>query len=415
MILNRKWICAGKLKLATVLLSAGCAALSTGCASLLQSPVTAEKPATETSWTESARDNTTKVVNFVSGREQEDPTRGKEYYQRGDTLFRQASTQPEDQRVESFRAAADLFERAGEASPGTALQQDSLYMQGESLFFADRLTEAAEVYQTLQKEFPRSRHNDRVASRLFAISRYWIDVAKSNEGSWIPINLTDPKYPRIDTDGHAIRVLDQIRYDDPTGKLADDATMAAAAEYIRQKDFESADEFLSDLRESYSDSDHLFLAHLLGIQCKLEIYAGPKYSGLILEEAEELVKKTRQRFPDKMQEAKYRDMVARAAAQIQFLRAERLAYRAEYREKRKEYGAARYYYNELLKAHGDTPQAELARNRLTEIAELPAVPTQHLSWLTTVFPDSSRSDPLVTKDGNSEPSDAPTDSPTMMR
>ncbi len=92
----------------------------------------------------------------------------------------------------------------------------------------------------------------------------------------------------------------------PPADLADDATMAAAAEYIRQKKFEDADEFLTDLRETFSDSEHLFLAHLLGIRCKLEIYAGPRYSGLILEEAETLVKQTRQRFPDKLARAEVR-------------------------------------------------------------------------------------------------------------
>ncbi len=95
-----------------------------------------------------------------------------------------------------------------------------------------------DVYEKLQKEFPRNRHIDHVAARLFSISRYWIEVAEADKDKWVPLNLTDPKKPRLDVDGHAIRVLDQIRYDDPTGRLADDATMAAAAEYIRQEKYE---------------------------------------------------------------------------------------------------------------------------------------------------------------------------------
>ena len=237
-------------------------------------------------------------MNFVTGREQESATRAKELYQQGDALFRQASSLPKEEAAKTFKPSAKLFRKSGEAAPGSALEQDALFMQGESLFFADRLTEATEVYQKLQKQYPRSRHNDRVAARLFSISRYWIETVKADEDQWVSLNLTDPKKPRLDVDGHAIRVLDQIRYDDPTGRLADDATMAAAAEFIRQKKFDQADEFLTDLRETFSDSDHLFLAHLLGIRCKLEVYAGAKYSGLVLEEAEKLVRQTRQRFPD---------------------------------------------------------------------------------------------------------------------
>jgi tetratricopeptide (TPR) repeat protein len=356
----------------------------------------------ESDLTEKTKKASTRVKNFVTGREQEDPARAKQLYQQGDALFRQAQSQPREQAKETFAKSAKLFKRAGQASPGTALQQDAMFMQGESLFFADRLIEASDVYEKLQKEFPRNRHIDRVAARLFSISRYWIDTVKAGGNSWFIVNLTDPKRPRLDTDGHALRVLDQIRFDDPTGRLADDATMAAAAEYIRQQKFEEADEFLTDLRETFSDSEHLFLAHLLGIRCKLETYAGPAYSGLVLEEAETLVRQTRQRFPDKLADPKYGDMVARAAAEISYARAQRLTYRADYREKRKEYGAARYYYHQLLEAYPDTPHADTARERLAQIEKLPAVPQSRLSWLTTIFPDTERSKPLETTQPTTE-------------
>src|SRR6056297_2043591 len=174
-------------------------------------------------------------------------------------------------------------------------------MLAESQFFADRLANATDSYQRLQNEYPRNRHSDRAAARLFSISRYWIETEKVGGGSWTP-NFTDPTRPKLDAKGHAIRVLDQIRFDDPTGRLADDATMAAAAEFIRQEKYDRADEFLTDLRETYTDSEHLFLAHLLGIRCKMEVYAGPHYSALLLDEAEKLVKQTRQRFPDRLRE-----------------------------------------------------------------------------------------------------------------
>ena len=410
----------GRFNTAMGTVIASCFVLLSGCQTLaqestanplLQSNTPAQgnpviQVAAEETLTEKTKKNAGRVLGFVAGREQQKSTRAKDLYKKGDALFRSGEKLPRNQRQGVFKKAAGLFHDAGEAAPGTALQQDALFMQGESLFFADRLVEASEVYETLQKDFPRNRHIDRVASRLFSISRYWVEVAKEQEGSWFTLNLFDAKHPRIDTDGHAIRVLDQIRYDDPTGRLADDATMAAAAEYIRQKDFEKADEFLIDLRETFADSEHLFLAHLLGIRCKMEIYAGPRYSGLVLDEAETLIRQTRQRFPDKLREEKYGEMIARAAAEIDFHRAGRYAYRAEFREKKGEYGAARYYYNELLKSHGDTPQAKVARKRLQQIARLPAVPEQRLSWLTTIFPDSKASNPLEMTSPSQQPSDA---------
>ena len=367
---------------------------------------------------------TKSMTNFLTGKQQEDRNKAKDFYKEGDRLFREASSQPIEQRRSTFKAAGKKFKKAAEAAPGSALEQDALFMQAESQFFADRLTLAADTYQKLQKEFPRNRHNDRVAARLFSISRYWIDTAKADENGWMKINLTDSSRPRVDTDGHAIRVLDQIRYDDPTGRLADDATMAAAAEYIRQEKFEEADEFLTDLRETFSDSEHLFLAHLLGIRVKLEVYAGPRYSGLVLEEAETLVRQTRQRFPDKMAEEKYGEMVARAAAEIQYHRAERLAYRASFNEKQQEYGAARHYYERLQDEFADTPQAEIAEKRMDAVETLPARPTRRLSWLTTIFPESRPRKPLemtFTDDPDAVPPDptstieVPTESESIFR
>ena len=275
-------------------------------------------------------------------------------------------------------------------------------MQGESQFFANRLTASRDTLEKLQKDFPRNRHSDRAAARLFAISKYWIDSSKAGNDSWYNVNFFDNKRPTFDMRGHAVKVLDQIRYDDPTGKLADDATMAAAAEHIRMGKFEQADEFLTDLRETFTDSDHLFLAHMLGIQCKLEIYAGPKYSGRVLEEAKELIQQTQRRFPDQLQNPKYQTILAQSAAAVDYHLAAKLEYRAKYRQKRNEYGAAREYYRKILRDHPKSPQAETAREILKEIEALPSLPTRRLAWLSKVFPDKKQSTPLETVESSTK-------------
>lgn len=351
----------------------------------------------------STKSSADRMGRFLTGREQPNADRAKSLYQQGDAVFRAAAGKTnqiardgdsQGNEKSHFYKAAKLFARAADAEPGSALSQDALFMQGESLFFADRLISASDVYQKLQKDYPRNRHSDRVAARLFTITQYWIDTEKAGGDGWMPINLFDKTRPRLDVDGHAIRVLDSIRYDDPTGRLADDATMAAAAEYIRQGDFEMADEFLTDLRETFPDSEHFFLAHLLGIRCKLEVYAGPSYSSLMLEEAEKLVNQTRERFPNKMQDQETADMLARAAAEVAFRNAEHLFQRAEYREKRREFRAASEYYQRILDEYPNTPQSEKSRERLERTSTKPAVPQQRLTWLKAVFPDSDRSTPL---------------------
>ncbi len=368
---------------------------------LVTAPTLTAQPESE-SINEKVTETTKQVLNMVTGREQENSIRAKELYLEADALFRSAGSKVEDERIDTFMEAAELFGGAAEAAPRTALEQDALFMQAESQFFAEDYRTATETYQTLQKNFPRNRHIDRVAARLFSISDYWINRVVSEKDSWMNFSFTDDKRPIYDMDGHAIRVLDQIRFDDPTGRLADDATMRAASEYLRQQKYVEADEFLTDLRETFPDSEHLFLAHMLGIQCKLELYAGPAYSGLVLEDAEKLVQQTRDRFPDKMQDPANSESVAKAAAEIAYHRAGRYAFRAKYRERQKKYGAARVYYNLLLQEYPNTPQAETARTRLAAIEQYPDVPKQRLSWLQKVFPDQKKTTPLETKQQSTE-------------
>ncbi|MCA9139645.1 MAG: tetratricopeptide repeat protein [Planctomycetales bacterium] len=349
---------------------------------------------------------TNRLVGFVTGKH-EDLPRAKQLYVRADALFKEAARAPKATRTMMFADAAGLFEDAGDEAPGSGLQQDALFMQGESLFFANDLNGARDAFETLQKKFPRNRHGDRAAARLFSISKYWIDVSKSGNDAWYTLNLFDSTRPLRDANGHAVKVLDQIRYDDPTGKLADDATMAAAAEHIRNEQYDKADEFLTDLRETFTDSDHLFLAHLLGIRCKLEIYAGPRYSERVLDEADTLVEQTRRRFPNELREEKYNEMLARAAAEIDYHKAEKLAYRARYRERQKEYGAASELYRKILRDHPTTPQAEQARTILAKIEKLPPSPTKSLAFLTKVFPSSQRSSPLETVESQQPAAEPP--------
>ncbi|MFG0263785.1 MAG: tetratricopeptide repeat protein [Rhodopirellula sp. JB055] len=363
--------------------------------------------AQEAFW-DSTKETTDRALRFLTMREQPNAERARELYQQADQLFRAAAAranqtqrdaEAEGTEKKDFAQAAKIFARAADAQPGTALAQDAMFMQAESLFFSDQLPEAADVYERLNKEFPNNRHVDQAAARAFAISQYWIDTERATEDDWFKFNLFDPSRPRLDTEGHAVRVLDQIRYDNPTGRLADDATMAAAVEYMRQGEFETADEFLTDLRETFPESDHFFNAHLMGIRCKLELFAGPQYSGLMLEEADKLVKQTRQRFPDRLQDPATSEMVARAAAEIAFRRAEKLDTRAIFREKRSEYGAARLHYQKILRDYPNTPFADRARERLEAISGYPDAPAERVTAmvLKRIFPDSRQSPPLETK------------------
>jgi outer membrane protein assembly factor BamD (BamD/ComL family) len=310
----------------------------------------------------------------------------KKSYQEGEALFRQAQQADPEARQAIFDAAAEKYQEAAQRWPDSALEEDALMMVGESKFFADRYTNSEASFELLIKKYPNSEHMDTVAARRFTLAKWWLDRHKRNPRFLLQPNFTDRTLPRFDTFGNAVRLFDQIRLDDPTGKLADDATMAAGGAFFEEGKYRRADAFYEDLRKSFPNSPHQFRAHLLGVMCKLKIYQGPDYNGKPLDQAEDLIERIYRQFPDQVaQEGEY---LQKAFAETRAKKAERRHYYAKYYERRGEYGGARYYYTRILEEFPNTSLAELAQNRMQEIAERPDRPPQRMEWFVNMFPET---------------------------
>ncbi len=196
---------------------------------------------------------------------------------------------------------------------------------------------------------------------------------------------------RVEEDHRVVALFCSIH--DPTGKLADDATIAAANAYLEAGDYEKADQMYSDLRKTFPSSEHQFMAHYLGIKAKLQAYKGADYAGDTLDEAETLVKQTRRQFPNESR--KYAEDLERSFRLIRFKKAEREYVMAKYYLRRREYGGARFYFERIIDDFADTPFANEARQQIAEIADEPAVPAQKLEWLVKLFPNSDAEQPIM--------------------
>ncbi len=316
-------------------------------------------------------------------------------YQEADAEFRQAADARErnEDSKSLFLAAADSFASAGERWPESALEQDALFMAGESYYFADRYTKANERFEVLIKKYPNTRHLDTVGVRRFTLAEYWIDASQARPDGLFTPNLIDKRRPWRDAYGHGIRIYDKIRLDDPTGRLADDATMAAANANFRQERYVEAGEMYDDLIRTFPNSEHQFNAHLLALQAKLASYQGAGYDDDPIVRAEEILTQIRKQFPREADEE--REFLQRAFAEIRFLQSERELKFAKYYDRRGEYGAARFYYNSLASDFSDTPQGQQANERLAQIQGKPATPPQRFGWLTALFPEQEDVKPLI--------------------
>ncbi len=291
-------------------------------------------------------------------------------------------------RGQHFEEAADNFKDAAGRWPESALAQDALFALGESLFFAERYPKANNAYEDLLRKYPNSRHLDKAITRQFAIARYWEQYA-DYDPDWVTTpNVTNDRLPLFDTLGRAIKVYENIRLNDPTGPLADDAIMATANSYFRRGRYNDADYQYALLIKEYPRSDHQFIAHQLGVQCNLRRYQGPDYDVTPLEKAELLSKQQRQQFGGELSEEE-RAKLAEIEAQIVREMANREYLMAKHFDKIEEYGSAKFYYGQVLKEYPTTPYGDLARTRLQELGGLPDRPEPKLAWLIDLVPESS--------------------------
>jgi outer membrane protein assembly factor BamD (BamD/ComL family) len=317
-------------------------------------------------------------------------------YAEAEAKYKAAISAPPEMRRSMLLEAASKYAQAAKRWPDSALEHDGFYMAGESYFFADAYPQSNEMYEKMIKKYPGTKHMDTIDARRYAIAQYWLEMTNDKPESVFAVNYTNAKKPWRDTRGHALRLYDKIRIDDPTGKLADDATLAAGNAYFVSGDYFKADEYYGDLRKAFPGSEHQFKAHFLGLKTKLLCYQGSEYSGAALDDAEKIIQQMRKQFPRESEEE--REFLTRAWAEVRFKKAQREWDTAQYFVRRAEYGAARLYQETLVKDYEDTPFAKQAQEQLTKQRDLPAEPPKRLEWLVELFPREKPAKPLFYND-----------------
>ena len=311
----------------------------------------------------------------MTGRAPNEPI-ARQAYAEGDALF----------KAGKYAEAAEKYKIAAIRWPESTLEEDAMFMLGESYFFSDQYYRSSETFARLLKQYENSRHLDRVVVRDFAIARYWEREADKHL-ALVP-NFTDKTLPYFDPLGNGIAVYESIRLNDPTGPLADDATFATANAYFLDRRYEDADYHYELIRKEYPHSEFQLQSHLLGLRAKLRTYQGAEYDDKPLGESDKLINSTLQQFGAEI--AEERDRLVRVQRAIRAQRAEREWENGEYYYRRKYYRAARVYYSNLLKTYPDTNFAEMAQARLDETKNFRPVPKNYWTWVGRVFGERSR-------------------------
>ena len=323
----------------------------------------------------------------------------RQYYHQGQQFYNQGIAALDadptgNAHQPHFIDAANSYRLAGAAYPNSTIEEDAAYFEGESYFFADRYVQSNRAFEKLIANYSGTRHLDNAEQRRYAIAVYWLQVADNTK---LP-TIKDAKRPKTNVAGEARRVLHRIRIDDPTGKLADDATLALGKAFMQSQRFYEAADTFEDLRQNYPGSNHRFDAHMLELQCRLEGYQGENYDDTPLRKADDLMKKIVKQFPK--ESAEHLPYLESQASAIQNQLAQRDLTVANYFEGRGENLAAKIYYEDVAKRYENTEFANSVERQMAKISELPPRPPQHAKWLIDLFPDPDREKPVIVAGDN---------------
>ena len=319
-------------------------------------------------------------------------------FQRGQSRYQEAigeidSTGTVRRSTAKFEQAANECRLAADRWPDSALEQDALFYEGESYFFDNRYVQANRAFEKLIGHYSGTRYLDKAEARRFSIAQYWLELGRQAKSPLAKVKMGDPQRPAYNLASESRRILHRIRLDDPSGKLADDATMALGNAYFEAKMYQDAADTYEDLRQTYPGSPHQFHAHLFELKSRMNSYYGTSYDQEPLVKADALLKKIVQQFPNEADSE--REYLGTEATTVRTMLAQRDFSLGEYYENRGENLAAQMMYQEVAENFPDTLLAEQGDQRVAALDGKAAAPTQYAQWLVDIMPQSEKSKPII--------------------
>ena len=188
------------------------------------------------------------------------------------------------------------------------------------------------------------------------------------------------RLPTIDVDGFALKTMEHVRHHDPTGPLADDATLRIADHYFKKADYENSAAYYEQLIKDHPKSDLLQRAQLGFIDSEMKGYLGPQYDSEGLEKAGRMIRQTMTSFPDRpadVTERLYRDLdlISDQQAEISF-------HTGDFYKRTGYASGAEYYFGEVRARWPKSPWADKAKVEMASLAKMPrkkALPSKILT------------------------------------
>jgi TolA-binding protein len=307
----------------------------------------------------------------------------------GSDGWRPMTKPPKDPKAEAeFQAALALFQQGKLAEAekefdkiarnrkGSNYGEDGQYYLAETQFQRKKYVAAHDSFEKLHADYPATDYLEKLVSREYEIAHLWLKQLdpKTPSQELIPwYKRFDGTLPIIDTSGYAVKALEHVRHNDPTGPLADDSAMELADFYLNHKDYESASIYYEQFLTDHSKSPLLQQVLHSAIEARMKAYLGPEYDASTLEKARELVKRNMQSFPE--QQAGF-EKLYHTLDLINDAEAEKTFKDGIYYKRRGKVASAEFCLGKIPQRWPNSPWAVKAKTELAQLAKLPRKPSK---------------------------------------
>lgn len=308
---------------------------------------------------------------------------------RGDRL--EAETPPAEGSVAAELAGTHELYRRGEYAHAEALYHDiaenkknspavaeeARFYEAECLRRQENYPKSADTFHKVVLDFPNGSFREQALQRMFEIANYWLEDTrremeqyreKTDGKRWIVwpelVHLEKTK-PLLDEEGRALEKLEQVRYNDITGPLADKSLFLAGSVKFFREDFREADHYFSQVVEYHPNSPLAEQAIELGIISKHMSTGGSDYDGRKVAEARILVDTALRNYPGLASQKNA--FLERQLIGITLQQAEKDYKIAEFYRRTGHPCSAYFYYEIVRRRYPGTKYFDLATERMHEL------------------------------------------------
>lgn len=281
-------------------------------------------------------------------------------------------------RQGEYAKAETIYTQLAENSRNpVAVVEEARYYEAECLRLQGRYPKAADTYDRCLKDFPNGAHKEQAVQQMFNIANYWLDDTREQmreelekrEGKrWFvtPRFVSfDKTKPLLDREGRAIEKLEQVRYNDMTGPMADQALFLAGSVKFFNGDYKEADHYFTQIPERHPNSPLAPQAVEFAIISKHLSTGGSDYDGRKVAEARKLVQTAFDNYPELA--GQKREFLMRQLVGITLQQAEKDYKMAEFWQRTGHPGSAYFYFEIVRRRYPGTKYAEMATAKMEEL------------------------------------------------